>query len=356
MESPHQEPEQVMPRFKLPLPVLLALLASQASFASEPLNLSLPTDNDAIVKGKPEAFYMYTDRNFEGESSKPWQAGQFGFVRNMKRVPEGVIGTRFHEGVDIRPVKRDSAGRPRDEVRAIATGVVAHTNKKPAASNYGNYVVVEHNWGYGPVFSLYAHLSEVDVEPGQRVLTGFKLGRMGYTGAGLNRERAHVHLELALFLSLRFDEWRKDVLQASKNDHGLHNGLNLSGLDFPSLYLRLQKNPDLTIPAFLKSAPVYYKVTVPRRGPLELTERYPWLRIGDHTRPSPSWELSFSASGLPLGIAPSHRNVSKPLVTFVRTTQSRHEYYTLSRVAGAARRASLTPSGLRYIKLVTGDF
>lgn len=334
----------------------ILLLVSSLCFAAEPLNLLLPTDNDALLKGKPEDFYMYVDRTFEGETSKPWQAGQFGFVRNMKRVPEGVIGTRFHEGVDIKPVKRDSAGRPRDEVRAIATGVVAHTNPTPGASNYGKYVVVEHNWGYGPIFSLYAHLSEIDVQPGNRVLAGFKLGRMGYTGRGINRERAHVHLELDLLLSLRFEEWRTNVLGAAKNDHGIHNGLNLSGLDFPSLLLKLQKNPDLTIPAFLKSTPVYYKVTVPRRGPIELIERYPWLRIGDHARPSPSWELSFSASGLPLGIAPSFRNVAKPLVTFVRTSQSRHEYYTLSRVAGVGRRATLTDSGLRYIRLVIGDF
>lgn len=345
-----------MSRLPSSLPALLALLVSHASFAAEPLNLSLPTDNDALLKGSPEEFYMYTHRNFEGKSSKPWQAGQYGFVRNMRRVPEGLIGTRFHEGVDILPVKRDSSGKPRDEIRAIATGVVAHTNSKAGSSNYGKYVVVEHNWGYGPIFSLYAHLSEIDVQTGQRVLTGFKLGRMGYTGAGLNRERAHVHLELGLLLSLRFDEWRKDVLGATKNEHGIHNGLNLSGLDFATLYRKLQKNPDLTIPAFLKSIPVYYKVTVPRRGPLGLTQRYPWLRIGDHSRPSPSWELSFSASGLPLGIAPGHRNVSTPLVTFVRTTQSRHEYYTVSRLSGTGRRATLTNSGKRYIKLVTGDF
>ena len=348
-----------MTRLPSSLPALLALLAllfSHPSFAAEPLNLSLPTDNDALLKGDPEAFFMYTNRNFEGKSSKPWQAGQYGFVRNMKRVPEGLIGTRFHEGADIRPVKRDSAGRPRDEIRTIATGVVAHTNRTAGNSNYGKYIVVEHNWGYGPIFSLYAHLSEIDVQPGQRVLAGFKLVRMGYTGAGLNRERAHLHLELGLLLSLRFDEWRQDVLGAATNKHGLHNGLNLSGLDFTTLLLQLQKNPDLTIPAFLKSIPVYYKVTVPRRGPLDLTQRYPWLRIGDHTRPSPSWELSFSASGLPLGVAPGHRNVSKPLVTFVRTTQSRHDYHTVSRLTGTGRRATLTNSGKRYIKLVTGDF
>ncbi len=337
-------------------PALLAVVSLlPLTQAAEPLNLLLPTDNDAILKGNPEDFYMYTYRSFEGTSSKPWQAGSYGFVRNMKRVPEGIIGTRFHEGVDIRPVKRDSSGRPRDEVRTIATGVVAYVNASSSGSNYGKYVVVAHNWGYRPVFSLYAPLATIDVTTGQRVLAGGKLGRMGYTGAGINRERAHVHLELVLVLSLRFDDWHKEVMGAS-NPHGIHNGLNLSGMDFPTLLLALQKNPDLTIPAYLKTVPVYYKVTIPRRGPLEMIQRYPWMAIGDHSRPSPSWVISFSASGLPVGVAPSQRGVPKPLVTFVRTTQSRHEYYTVNRLSGTGRRATLTSSGQRYINLIIGEF
>ena len=122
------------------------------------------------------------------------------------------------------------------------------------------------------------------------------------------------------------------------------------------LLVALQKNPDLTIPAYLKTVPVYYKVTVPRRGPLEIVQRYPWMAVGDHSRPSPSWELSFSASGLPVGVTPSQRSVPKPLVTFVRTTQSRHEYYTINRLSGTGRRATLTNSGQRYVNLVTGNF
>lgn len=279
----------------------------------------------------------------------------YGFVRNMRRTPEGVIGTRFHEGIDIRPAKRDSAGRPLDEVRAIAVGNVVYAQSSAGGSNYGKYVVVEHNWGDGPFFSLYAHLAEIAVQPGQRVLGGHVLGKMGYTGAGINRERAHVHLELNMLVSLRFDDWHLTKFN-TPNKHGIHNGMNLSGLDIADLFLALEKDPNLSIPSFLKRTPVYYKVTSPRRGPLELAERYPWLRQGDHHRPSPSWEISFSASGLPLAIASSHREVPKPLVTYVRTTQSRHEYYTLSRLAGSGRRATLTKSGIEFLALVTGEF
>jgi hypothetical protein len=43
-------------------------------------------------------------------------------------------------------------------------------------------------------------------------------------------------------------------------------------------------------------------------------------------------------------------------VTYVRTTQSRHEYFTLSRLTGSGRRASLTKSGLQHFALITGEF
>lgn len=355
MEEKPEEEKVALMRSLLPACLAIALLASSAPLPAEPLRLQLPTANDALLHDKPEDFYMYVDRNFEGEVTKPWSGGQYGFVRTMLRTSEGVLGIRFHEGIDIQPLERDSSQNPLDEVKSIATGVVAYVNSTAGNSNYGKYIVVEHNFGDGPVFSLYAHLSDTSVEAGQRVLGGAKLGKMGFTGAGINRTRAHVHLELALLLSLRFDDWHH-TLYGTQNHHGIHNGMNLAGLDIAALYLALQENPDLSIPGFLSREPIYYKVTVARRGPLELVERYSWLKRGDHSRPSPSWEISFSASGIPLAVAPSNRNVSKPLITYVRTTQSRHEHHTSSRVSGTGRRASLTARGLQHLSLVTGDF
>ena len=114
---------------------------------------------------------------------------------------------------------------------------------------------------------------------------------MGYTGAGINRERAHLHLELDLLLSLRFDDWHKRRAPGRQEPPRPPQRAEPLRLDFPTLLLALQKNPDLTIPAFLKTAPVYYKVTVPRRGPLEIDPSATrGCAVGDHTRPSPSWE------------------------------------------------------------------
>lgn len=333
---------------------LLAIALSSVSLA-QPLKLRLPTDNRALLDNRPEKFYMYVHRTFEGATSKPWQGGSFGFVRTLKRTEQGVVGTRFHEGIDIRPVKRDSAGRPLDEVRAIALGSVVYIQPSAGGSNYGRYVVVEHNWGDGPFLSLYAHLASIKVTPGQQVQGGQPLGLMGYSGAGISRERAHVHVELNILLSLRFDAWHK-MKFGGENKHGIHNGMNLSGLDIAGLLVTHDKDPRITIPAFLDRTPIYFKITTPRRGRFELAERYPWIRKGNHDRPSPSWEISFSPSGFPLAIAPSHREVTKALVTYVRTTQSRHEHFTLSRISGTGRRASLTKSGLQHLNLITGEF
>ena len=47
---------------------------------------------------------------------------------------------------------------------------------------------------------------------------------------------------------------------------------------------------------------------------------------------------------------------ARVLITWVRTTQSRHEHFTSSRVAGTGRRATLTRAGLQHLSLITGEF
>lgn len=319
----------------------------------------LPTVNDYLFKGQGEKFYMYVYRNFEGRASKPWTAGKYGFVRNLRRTDDGVIGTKFHEGIDIRPIRRDRSGRPVDEVKAVASGVVAYANSSSSRSNYGKYIVVEHGWECGPIYSLYAHLSEVNVKAGQSVAIGESIGKVGYTGVGINRERAHLHLELDLLLSTRFTEWHKKHMGGT-NYHGNHNGINMAGLDIAAYFMAKRRNQQLTIPEYLKSVPVHYKVTVTRdqksNAPLEIVSRYPWLARGDHNSRTPSWEISFSASGFPLSVNPSNRIVTSPRISSIRKCRSKHEYHTKGFVSGTGYRATLSKTGRRFIELVTGQF
>src|SRR5215471_13787339 len=120
------------------------------------IDIVLPTDNDALFSGNGAEFYQYVERNYKGVKSTPWEGGQYGFVRDPIDAVAGVLYTRFHEGIDIRPVHRDTNGEPLDEVRAIADGNVVHVNPVPGYSNYGKYIVIEHRWGGSNYCSLYA--------------------------------------------------------------------------------------------------------------------------------------------------------------------------------------------------------
>ena len=88
--------------------------------------LLLPTDNRALF-AQPAEFFQFVDRNFEGTQTTPWEGGQFGFVRDPRRLGSRLASARFHEGLDIKPLQRDARGNPQDEVRAIADGVVVTT-------------------------------------------------------------------------------------------------------------------------------------------------------------------------------------------------------------------------------------
>lgn len=327
--------------------------------AEDPLGLSLPTYNRHIFGSEPQKFYMYTSRHFEGKKSKPWTAGKYGYVRNMKRVPEGVIGTRFHEGIDIRPMKRDAAGRPLDLVRSIAKGNVVYVNHLAKKSNYGKYVVVEHYLGksLGSFYSLYAHLHHADCEVGQPVDSGTVIAKMGYTGAGINRERAHLHLELNVMTHSGFTHWHKYYF-GSASYHGAFNGLNMNGLNIAELFIRHNNDKSIKMSDFLKRIPVYYKVTVRRNGgeALDIAKRYPWIRKGDHSKATPSWEISYASSGFPLAITPSLREVERPVVSYVKPTSSDHKNYTKGLLSGKHRSARLTKLGLRSVSLLTGNF
>ncbi|MGD7653202.1 MAG: M23 family metallopeptidase [Verrucomicrobiales bacterium] len=326
--------------------------ATIGTLTAGPLNLRLPTENHHLFSAEPERFYMYVDRTFEGETSKPWQAGGYGYVRNPRRFDDQIVYTRFHEGIDISPVKRDKAGNPLDLVCSISDGTVVHTNPVAGRSNYGKYIVVEHQWENTPVYSLYAHLAEVTCKPDDRVAAGSVLGRMGYTGVGINRTRSHLHLEVAMRMSDHFNDW----LGSTSNYHGNFNGMNLCGVDVARLFLAHKSNPELTFRQFIAATPAYFKVAVPAKsGTPDFLKRYPWMCKGN-PQGATAWEISFSRTGLPLAFQPTTRTVDEPIVTAVRPSTTPHRYLTRNLLTGQENRASLASGGKRLVSLITGDF
>ncbi len=92
------------------------------------------------------------------------------FATRRQYVYEGrVVDTQDHLGFDL-------ASRVQDDVPAANSGVVVMTEY---FGIYGNTVIVDH--GYG-LQTLYSHLSRTDVETGQSVDAGQRLGLSGETG------------------------------------------------------------------------------------------------------------------------------------------------------------------------------
>src|SRR2546430_12289220 len=289
-----------------------ALVRSAAMGENQTVDLGLPTDNDALFSAGGAACYQYIERNYNGVKCTPWEGGQYGFVRDPTDTPGGVVYTRFHEGIDIRPLHRDGNGEPLDEVRAIADGKVVHINFVPGYSNYGKYIVIEHRWDGSIYYSLYGHLSSITVKPGQEVRKGDQIAVMGYTGAGLNQARAHLHLELNLIISHQFEAWHNAFVKNDPNHNGIYNGINLAGIDIARLDLALRENPALTIPEFLKKEEVFYKIAVRGSPHFELVKNYPWMLQGAPGTKTSSWEVSFARSGVPLAVQSSDKQVSQP--------------------------------------------
>ncbi len=88
-----------------------------------------------------------------------------------------------HEGIDL-PAKTG------DPVYATGNGIVQSTDIGFRSRGYGRQILIDHGFGYK---TRYAHLSQIDVEPGQRVTRGEQIGRVGNTGGSVG---SHLHYEV----------------------------------------------------------------------------------------------------------------------------------------------------------------
>lgn len=317
--------------------------------AAGTIDLILPTGNTAIYEGNDSIFYQRTASG----RAEPWNGGRFGFVRNPRGTREGTIYTRYHEGIDIRPLYRDASGQPLDSVVAVSDGRVVHVSNRSGGSNYGKYIVVEHIWGGSPYYSLYAHLGEIWVDSGAEICQGALLGRLGYTGAGINRSRAHLHFEIALMLNENFQGWFESFFNRESNHHGCFNGWNLIGVDVARLYLALRDDPELTMQEFLADEEPYYDVAIPLNEQPGFLRRYPWMQAHQAGGAAGcSWRIAFTRYGLPLRVEPGEIEVTEPRVTIRETSVLPYRWLTKSMIAGYGENYSLSESGRRYMELL----
>jgi hypothetical protein len=271
-----------------PLIISVFVLAATA----RALDICLPTANDALLRSGGDADY------FQPTIEGTVESGMFGCVRSK--------GRRFHEGIDIKCLQRNRRGEPTDPVHAVADGEVAFINTRPGLSNYGRYIVLQHNWDNVTVCTLYAHLSEVaaglvvdqPVKKGQIIAT---MGHSTNTREGISRDRAHLHFEINFLLNPNFRIWYpKHDPQAPP--FGNFNGKNLIGLD-PAAFLRAYAaNRKLNFAEYVSKQPITFTMLVGAR-PL------PWLALHpEQVQPASgipvAYEIGMTAWGMPVMVWP----------------------------------------------------
>jgi len=245
-----------------------------------------PTESDAFAKGAPYKDFIQPTRAGNPES------GLFGDVRSN--------GYRFHEGIDIKPVRRSKKNEPLDEIYAAMSGVVRVVNTTAGYSGYGRYIVIVHDDLDVPVYTLYAHLGSIekDIVPGTRVEAGRKLGIMGRSASyAIQTQQAHLHFEIGLRLSDSFDAWYKSKKFGSPNYFGNYNGMNLVGFDALGVYTAAKEGKLKNFKSYIQSLPTAYVVRVYTRKTPDLARFYPALV--DNEGENVGWDIHFTWFGLP---------------------------------------------------------
>jgi hypothetical protein len=261
-----------------------SLLAEGSGFT-----LVWPTPSTAFAEGHKPAIWV------QPTESGTVKSALFGCVRNG--------GSRFHEGIDIRPVLKRKHGEATDPIYSIMDGQVAYINKIAGNSSYGRYVVVVHTQASPQVYSLYAHLSSVDAKlrVGQYVRAGAKLGIMGRSALyHIPKTRAHLHLEIGVRLTNKFENWYSRQNFKEKNFHGLFNGMNLTGFNPLDFYEQYRRGNVGSILDYVNAIPTGYVLRIAYPDVPDYVKRYPELVTGEIPENGlVGWEVSFTWFGLP---------------------------------------------------------
>lgn len=108
----------------------------------------------------------------------PIISGRVSSTFGMRKHPIDRVW-KHHQGIDF-------AVPSNSHVRAVASGTVVYADWY---AGYGKLVTVEHGEGF---VSLYGHLNEIKVSPGQKIKSGDIIGAVGSTGKSTG---AHLHFE-----------------------------------------------------------------------------------------------------------------------------------------------------------------
>jgi len=142
-------------------------------------------NNDVILgHGKETESALYWNQSFIRLSGSARKAG---FADHRSYHYKGnVIDRQYHMGIDL-------ASLAHSRVPAANSGKVVFNG---SVGIYGKTVIIDHGFG---LFSIYSHLSTMDVETGQEVSRGEIIGRTGTTGLA-----GGDHLHYGMFIHNTF--------------------------------------------------------------------------------------------------------------------------------------------------------
>jgi len=288
-------------------------------------------------------------------------SGKFGFVRTGGPEPPKYF-ERLHEGIDVKPVRRDANGEPLDPIVAVASGKVVYVNVVSARSNYGKYIIIEHRFDGWPIFALYSHMASVEVKEGDVVNAGQQLGILGYTGSGINKARAHLHFEMTFRVLEDFGRWfdqlGKPVYgERGKNHHGDFSGLAFLGVDPEMLLKASQAGKPLTVPEIFERETVQFKVKIPSGGKyLFFQKQFPFLVEGGIEGDLPvAWEISCNRIGIPLKFTRLDTPVKEPVLSWFRPNTTLQQWFTRGLVEGRGGKERLSKWGKKWISQLTWE-
>jgi murein DD-endopeptidase MepM/ murein hydrolase activator NlpD len=169
--------------------------------------VSLPCHSDLCTYSAP--LFLARPIAPPGDSS-PDITYRFGTTAGGTRDPHHGIEMLNRYGTSVLAAGAGVVKVAGDDVQPTSErGVWPITYYGPYSNFYGKLVIIEHTLPEAlerelrqlfpdlrlPVYTLYAHLSEVSVEVGQQVETGQEIGKVGMTGIATG---PHLHLEVRL--------------------------------------------------------------------------------------------------------------------------------------------------------------
>lgn len=158
---------------------------AKAAGAADPATaLSAQADAQAKAAGGEKA-KAKAKKAMKAKKAKSWNNPLDKYTLSATYGKAGNMWSSAHSGQDFAvPVGT--------KVEAAAAGTVVKSGPNGAGDGpaYGNAVVIKHA---GNKYSQYAHLSKVNVQPGQKVKPGQKIALSGNTG---NSSGPHLHFEV----------------------------------------------------------------------------------------------------------------------------------------------------------------